>query len=172
MMTTNLRPIWESDIEDIRLLRNLPDTRKWFRNTGRIAKLDQHSWWLAHYRMSDNFLMWAAVGVDGFVVGYIGLRMEPLISGTITDTLPDEQTGAEIGWIMVKPKFRGHGIATAMIREVLLFCAAMGIETAWADVDAENAPMLKIYDRLGFRRGDSDMPAEGERQFQYVWISP
>lgn len=67
-------------------------------------------------------------------------------------TLPHEVRLAEI---MVAEEFRGQGIGTAVIGEVLAAAESAG-KPVRLQVNATNFAAIRLYERLGFRRIDGD----------------
>ena len=57
---------------------------------------------------------------------------------------------AQIGNIVTHPQFRGRGFATAATMGVMRHLSRMGTEIISLFVVADNAPAIRIYERLGF----------------------
>lgn len=62
---------------------------------------------------------------------------------------------AERGWvglsnIVAASAWRGRGIGTGIVRELVAWGQAQGATGAWLQVAKENAPALRLYQRLGF----------------------
>jgi|SRR6476469_8264740 ribosomal-protein-alanine N-acetyltransferase len=57
---------------------------------------------------------------------------------------------AEILTIAVAKKDRGAGLAGRLLRAHLGRLAAQGVRTLFLEVDEDNAPARRLYDRLGF----------------------
>ena len=57
---------------------------------------------------------------------------------------------AQIGNVFSHPRFRGRGYATAATAGVMNHLRGMGIQIISLFVVAENAPAIRIYERLGF----------------------
>jgi len=74
---------------------------------------------------------------DATVAGRIGCHEGPQ-DGTV-----------EIGYA-VSPEYRGHGVATAMVREFVDWLAGQGVRTVRASVSQENAASRALLDRFGF----------------------
>jgi ribosomal protein S18 acetylase RimI-like enzyme len=53
--------------------------------------------------------------------------------------------------VEVAPAHRRHGLATAIVAELLDWGASLGATTAWLHVEVDNAPGLALYEGLGFR---------------------
>ncbi len=57
--------------------------------------------------------------------------------------------------LMVTPRARRRGLATALTEATLAAAASAGARRAFLQVEAENAVARELYERLGFRRADS-----------------
>jgi ribosomal protein S18 acetylase RimI-like enzyme len=79
------------------------------------------------------------IEVDGQRAGWI-----------VVTTMPDEVRLVEI---MVAPEFRGKGIGTAAIREVLANAAGRPVRLS---VNVTNRAAIRLYERLGFRWMEGD----------------
>jgi ribosomal protein S18 acetylase RimI-like enzyme len=53
--------------------------------------------------------------------------------------------------VVTDPAWRGRGIARAMLSSILAWAAARGATASCLQVQADNAPALALYRRLGFR---------------------
>jgi GNAT superfamily N-acetyltransferase len=65
-----------------------------------------------------------------------------------------ERTGDKAGYteyIFVRPRYRGRGIAQAMIIEGLRYLKENGLEAAKLEVRAKNDTALELYRRLGYQ---------------------
>ena len=79
----------------------------------------------------------AALDADGRVVAYAQITAaHGRAWNAMTGTLPEH---------------RGRGLATLVKAHALAACAAAGITTCGTGNDVENAPMLAVNDRLGYR---------------------
>lgn len=63
-------------------------------------------------------------------------------------------TGEYLGLFQIatRPDSRGHGLATALCADLLRWGASRGVRSAFLQVEAANAPAVRIYEALGFRR--------------------
>jgi ribosomal protein S18 acetylase RimI-like enzyme len=57
-----------------------------------------------------------------------------------------------IGGMGVAPEARGHGLGAALMREVLAEARRLGLRSVDLECLTQNAPALRIYEALGFRR--------------------
>ncbi len=56
----------------------------------------------------------------------------------------------DINNVAVEEDYRGRGIATALLAEMLKQGMAMGIENFTLEVRVSNAPAIHVYEKLGF----------------------
>jgi RimJ/RimL family protein N-acetyltransferase len=52
---------------------------------------------------------------------------------------------------LIHPNYRGHGLATAILKELEIKAKEMGIATLRADVYSDNTPSIKALVKSGFR---------------------
>lgn len=64
----------------------------------------------------------------------------------------DIQTRWHIDNIAVHPDFRGQGLASKLLNEVFQYYNGRGALRFTLEVDTKNAPAIKLYEKLGFRR--------------------
>lgn len=62
----------------------------------------------------------------------------------------ESQVFPEIGWVVVHPLHRGHGLALEMGKAALLFIRDLGYDYAYLLTDDFRIPAIKTYLRLGF----------------------
>ncbi len=62
--------------------------------------------------------------------------------------------------VAIRPRFRGAGLGTALLRHVFREATRLGAHRATLEVRASNAGAIKLYERLGFRE-------EGRRRQYY-----
>jgi N-acetylglutamate synthase len=58
---------------------------------------------------------------------------------------------AGIFGMVTAAEFRGRGVATAIVAKLLNEARAAGAETAYLQVEADNAPARRAYSKFGFR---------------------
>lgn len=63
----------------------------------------------------------------------------------------DEQVAA-VGNVFTQPEHRGRGYATACTGAVARDALAAGLDTVILNVREDNAPAIRVYEKLGFRR--------------------
>lgn len=64
----------------------------------------------------------------------------------------DIQTRWHIDNIAVHPDFRGRGLASQLLNDVFQYYNERGALRFTLEVDTHNAPAIKLYEKLGFRR--------------------
>jgi len=52
--------------------------------------------------------------------------------------------------VAIRPRYRGQGMGTALMRHVLAEAVRLGARRATLEVRASNADALRLYERLGF----------------------
>ena len=81
------------------------------------------------------------------------------------------QRYAVMGIFVGEPAWRGRGVAAEVIRASSLWLRdRYGIDTIVLGVERENAPAIKAFGRIGFKREASDrIPSGDDRSFAMVW---
>lgn len=64
----------------------------------------------------------------------------------------DQQTRWHVDNIAVHPDFRGKGLAQQLLNDVFAYYSERGALRFTLEVDVENAPAIRLYEKLGFRR--------------------
>ena len=59
---------------------------------------------------------------------------------------------AAVGNVFTQPEFRGRGYATLCTAAVAREAIAAGLDTVVLNVRQDNAPAIRVYEKLGFRR--------------------
>jgi len=88
-----------------------------------------------------HFLLGAFAGAE--LVGAIGCDR---------DSRPKVRHLAQVVGMMVRPAWRGRGIAQALLLECIAGARAAGIEALTLSVTAGNGSAERLYDRMGFVR--------------------
>ncbi|REL35151.1 GNAT family N-acetyltransferase [Thalassotalea euphylliae] len=65
-----------------------------------------------------------------------------------------------IGFIYVEPEFRGQGISQKVIKALFDWAKQQGITEVLLDVYNDNAPAIKAYEKLGFKKSLVQMRVE------------
>lgn len=141
----SLRPITADDIDATWEYRRLEEVTTW---TG--SWLTSRDEWAQKVDARRDSLLVAEH--DGSIVGDF---MILVIDGWVqqgADPAPGAQREAELGWT-VDPRHAGRGYATEIGRALLtLAFAELGLRRVVANAFADNAPSLRIMERLGMRR--------------------
>lgn len=118
-----IRRLQSEDVEPVSILESKAFSMPW--SAKDFAKL-----------IEDNKSLYLVAEVAGEIVGCCG----------VTDICGD----GDINNVMVAEEYRGRGIAQALMSELLLQGAAMGIENFTLEVRVSNAPAIRVYEKLGF----------------------
>ncbi len=101
-----------------------------------------------------------ARAVDGFILGGCGFKGERL-DGMV-----------EIGY-GVSPEFRGQGVASTAVRQLLQLAFAQETVTAvFAMVNQSNIASTGLVSKLGFEKGASSLDSDGEPMTHWFARSP
>jgi diamine N-acetyltransferase len=126
-----IRPLEREDLEWVRLERNRPECRMWFRQDHLISKEEQEKWF-------------ATTDMKSFMVG----DREGVVALSHLDLIARK---CEFS-IMITPENRCKGLGTIALRELLDHAFNdLNMNMVYSDVFEDN-PALKLYDQLGFRR--------------------
>ena len=68
----------------------------------------------------------------------------------------DERIDPELGWVVVGPGHRGHGLGVTVCRAVLDYIGRLGYDHAYLLTDDFRLPAIKTYLRLGFEPSLAD----------------
>lgn len=83
---------------------------------------------------------------------------EGLVGAVGRASIDGDGTGAEFALIVSRP-LSGQGLGTLLMKRIIDWCRRKGLREVHGDVLAENTGMLRITDKLGFRR--SHVQGEG-----------
>lgn len=133
-----IRPITRDDLDDVIAIN--------------IECLPEHypyTFWLEHMeKWGDVFYV---AEVDGDIAGYILSRVEKGISRC----RGREGRIGHIVSIAVREKYRGRGIATALISAILNALQNIyGVEEVQLEVRVSNYKAIKLYEKLGFVKAE------------------
>lgn len=90
---------------------------------------------------SPQAATWIGAEPNGKMAGFAIIEWAQQISGVI----------AYIATIEVQPELRGRGIGAELMRRLEGSAKAERASTIWLHVDAENAPAIRLYERLGYQ---------------------
>ena len=139
-----VRRMKASDVEAVACNEALCFSMPWSENAFREIMAAQEA-------DDGQTILYLVAELDGRIVGHCGVR-NLLGEGEITN-------------VAVHPDHRNHGIAGAMLRELLDRGSRMGIEAFTLEVRAGNKSAVRLYEKAGFvtegvRKGFYDMPKE------------
>ncbi len=80
----------------------------------------------------------AAVGDDGFLIGYAGMQ-SVLDEGYIAN-------------IAVHPEYRRKGVACSLINELISYSLEHGLSFITLEVRESNLPAISLYEKYGFEK--------------------
>jgi GNAT superfamily N-acetyltransferase len=102
-------------------------------------------------------LTWLVLDADGLVVGELGTKSEPDADGAV-----------EIGYGLAAPS-RGLGLGSRAVAVLLDWLAARpDIRRVVANVAIDNAPSVRLLEKLGFRSLGPGAPGE----LAFEWSAP
>ncbi len=136
---TLIDPLWGE--EDFRAYVESLEER---RHAGRAHEVPETTWWAV---------------CNGVFLGRVSIRHELNIHLG--------QAGGHVGY-EVAPRFRGKGIAKAMIRKCLPHLKSMGFRQVLLTCDAGNAASRRVMEACGARFQGTFSPTEGIAKLHYV----
>lgn len=125
-------------IRKYKQLRNNPETRKWFFNSS-VFNSRQVGEWL---RSRDRDLIYFGVR-QAEIVGTVSMYNQSGYSDNIS---------AEIGRIMVSPRFRGKGYGARLLLEAEKEARNRAWETLIAEIKKDNIASIKAFEKAGYLR--------------------
>ena len=136
-MTKRSCPAFEKDIDPIRKF-HVQDLR-------RILRIEREAF-AADAWPGDLFGEYAAMWPTFFLVAPAGVRIAGYSIACPT------RGGAELASIAVAARYRGKGIATALIRATIRKLKRTGVKALWLTVRPDNRDAIQLYRRIGFMR--------------------
>jgi ribosomal-protein-alanine N-acetyltransferase len=94
----------------------------------------------------ELFLEYAAIAPDLFLIAHVEGHAAGYSIALLT------RHGAEIESLGVRPRYRGRGVATRLVRASLKKVRRRGARVVWLMVRRENAAAVALYRKLGFER--------------------
>lgn len=91
-----------------------------------------------HVRVPHDGIFFATV--DDRPVGTASTYLHPV----------DDRIDPELGWVVVNPSHRGHGLGSLVCQAVLEYVGRLGYDHAYLLTDDFRLPAIKTYLRLGF----------------------
>lgn len=77
--------------------------------------------------------------------------------------------GGHIG-VGVRPRYRGRGLGTAMLRSAVVIARSLGVERVLVTCDDDNAPSAAMIERAGGKLEDKVEPRDGGVRVRRYWI--
>jgi RimJ/RimL family protein N-acetyltransferase len=141
-----LRPATPEDLRAVFTIRALPEVGQWMPD----LPTSYDAWVLAQGQRGGLERM-VAVLLDEEVIGHLYLHVEDAWSQVeVRDQATRAQ--AEVGWAF-DPAHQGQGYATEAVRELLRVCFEdLGVRRVVALAFADNAPSLRVMEKVGMRR--------------------
>lgn len=88
-----------------------------------------------------------------YMLNLFVMEEEDQISGFIQTTPGnDDRTRWHIDYVAVAPECQGKGIGAKLVEEVFDRYGALGVKCFTLEVDVQNAPALRLYQKMGFRQ--------------------
>jgi L-amino acid N-acyltransferase YncA len=128
-------------------IRNQPENYKWFFDESEITP-ENHSKWFSTRMQDLKFFTLVAV-VSGQVIGVVYL-----------DSI---QTNPKVS-INIKPGFKGIGVGTALLKELILRAKSVKIESICAEIKDTNADSLHFFLKNSFVRENLSLVDLGKSQ--------
>ena len=98
----------------------------------------------------------AMIAADDVAVIIGTIDKEIVVSGYVriknASSVKQYEQYAYLGFIFVKPKYRGNGINQLLMDELLVWTKAQNVNEIRLDVYAENLPAIRAYEKAGFKK--------------------
>jgi ribosomal protein S18 acetylase RimI-like enzyme len=150
MSTTDLAPAaaWMAQVE-IRLAehRDLP-ALEWEGAYTHFRRVYERAFERAQ---RGEALLWVADRGDGYLLGQLFV----LLASEVEPLVADGRHCAFIYSFRVRPEFRGAGLGTRLMAVAEADLLQRGFRQAYLHVAHDNLGALRLYKRLGYRRGAS-----------------
>ena len=141
-----LRQAVPEDLPAVYEIRSLPDVGQWMPD----LPTSYDAWVLAQGR-SNGVERMVVVLLEDKVIGHLYLHVEDAWAQTeVREQAKNAQ--AEVGWAF-DPAHQGQGYATEAVGELLRICfEVLGVRRVVALAFADNAPSLRVMEKVGMRR--------------------
>ncbi|MFT9495982.1 GNAT family N-acetyltransferase [Anaerosolibacter sp.] len=137
-----LRPLYETDLENLRNWRNVDNIRKWFIHQN-IIEQDQQLSWFHSYESKENDLM--------FIIEEIESINKPIGAISLYN-IDKEAQNAEFGRLMIgEVEARGKGLGLTATKALCRFgFAELNLKEIYLEVFHDNKSAISIYRNAGF----------------------
>ena len=157
-----IRPIGPEDLPDLFAIRSQPEVARWLSGTATAYDAFAEEW-----TTSDRFDTTLALELDGRVIGDVFLRVTDAWSQRETREQA-RGTQGDIGWL-VDPAYAGRGLATEAAQALLAICfEGLGLRRVTAAAFADNAPSVRVMEKLGMRIEGRGVREALHRDFGWV----
>jgi RimJ/RimL family protein N-acetyltransferase len=141
-----IRPATTADLPAVFAVRSLPEVAEWMPD--HPTSYDD---WLLQLGRSGAVDRMLVMQVDGTVIGDLYLHVEDAWAQAEVKEA-GKQAHAEIGWCL-SPDHQGRGYVTEAMGELVRICfEELDVRRLTANAFADNAPSLRVMERLGMTR--------------------
>ena len=145
--TTDVERLWLADPYD-----EATQNKQWHkRQKGALVHVPVHSERIVTFEHSID-----RVGYDEYDVWLFTLDGKCFLNTTIfvdLASLPSAKPGKAELALAVIDEYQGLGIGSALLRHLVTIARECGISELFAEVLPDNRPMLKVFEKNGFRGG-------------------
>jgi RimJ/RimL family protein N-acetyltransferase len=141
-----LRAAAPEDLRAVFGIRAQPDVARWMPDLP-----SSYDAWVLAQGQHGGLERMVVVLLDDELIGHLYLHVEDAwAQAEVREQARGAQ--AEVGWAF-DPARQGHGYATEAVRELLRLCfEVLGVRRVVALAFADNAPSLRVMERVGMRR--------------------
>lgn len=137
-MSVEIRLSEESDVAYVRVWMREPGILRWFSMVREIEVMDAIRYWCSFFSVGSSL----TATVDGEPAGMANIYVQPFA----------KTKHQALFVIMVAEKFRGSGIGTKLIKELMkLGKEKFHLKSLHLEVFEDN-PAIRLYKRLGFKQ--------------------
>ena len=141
-----LRPAVPEDLRAVYEIRSLPEVGRWMPDLP-----TSYDAWVLAQGQRDAIGRMLVVLLDEVVIGHLYLHVEDAWS-QVEVKEQATRSQAEVGWAF-DPGHQGRGYATEAVQEALRICFEdLGVRRVVALAFADNAPSLRVMEKVGMRR--------------------
>ena len=138
-----IRPCSPADLPAVYAVRSLPEVAEWM-----PSHPSSYEDFVLRQGASKAMERCLVMELDGGVIGDLYLHVEDAWAQAEVSTRATNAQ-AEIGWCL-SPAHQGHGYVTEATTELVRICFEdLGVRRVTAQAFADNAPSLRVMERLG-----------------------